>query len=327
MSESTGDLIQFGIGDGSSTAFKMGLIDPMPDLRLQAIIVGSGSTGQVPVGYLSAPSVYKTDWQGTYKLSYSARTNYAFYSNTLSNAYWTKSGTTIDASTYLGPSGATNANKILETSASSAHSVQKASMVGLSLGAPTVSFADGAPGERTWLRFASDGGNAVAFFDLANGIVGSVTGCTATISPLLNGFYRCAVFYTPATSVTIIWGMSTNGSVSSYPGDITKGLFITNLNSYPGTTLQPHIPTTTAAASVTDYSIDEFGLVTLASALGDGETLYFSGLPNVYTWTPSTGVVAQLAYTSVGNVVTFAAPPAAGVPLYRKWFDSTGRVL
>jgi hypothetical protein len=126
----------------------------------------------------------------------SARVNLLTYSEDLSNVAWSKDNTTVSANSTTAPDGQTTADTLTASALLSIHrvisaAVTVASGVGCThsvcLKAGTHSFAQ-----------IHDGASASYFanFNLSAGTVGTVTGCTATMVPLGNGWYRCSIAMT-----------------------------------------------------------------------------------------------------------------------------------
>ena len=83
-------------------------------------------------------------------------------------------------------------------------------------------------GGRNWVRLTNDNMfSSSAYFDLSNGVVGTVTGLSAEIKSLVNGWYKCSVTYLTTTtdSYPVIQLASADNS-TSYQGDGTSGVYI-----------------------------------------------------------------------------------------------------
>jgi hypothetical protein len=126
----------------------------------------------------------------------SSRVNLLTYSEQFDNAAWTPSGIVVAANQTAAPDGQTTADRFTASAGLSIHrvisaAVTVASGVGCThsvcLKAGTHSFAQ-----------IHDGASASYFanFNLSAGTVGTVTGCTATMVPLGNGWYRCSIAMT-----------------------------------------------------------------------------------------------------------------------------------
>ena len=186
------------------------------------------------------------------------KTNQLLYSEQFDNAAWTKSDVTITANAVVAPDGATTADKLIETVATSIHAAYQQQTP--AAGTYTLSvYAKAA--ERSWIRIRL--GVAAAayskYFDLTNGAIGSSEGGegadgSATIESAGNGWYRCSITYTAATALTIetIY-IATADLTSNYAGDITKGLYLWGAQLNAGASIAPY-EVTTDNQSVPDRS-------------------------------------------------------------------------
>jgi hypothetical protein len=193
-----------------------------------------------------------------------AEQNLATFSQEFDNGVWNKARTTVTVNALAAPDGTTTADAIYETAETNTHYVNRGyTPNGLS---NTLSvFAKGGLGrDWVWFRTIVSGPTlAVAFFDVVNGVVGTVdAGLTATIQSVGNGWYRCVVTTANSSTTVDAWGFgpaSANGT-SSYAGDITKGVYLwggqleqrSAVTAYTPTTTEPittYIPVLETAAS------------------------------------------------------------------------------
>ncbi len=82
-------------------------------------------------------------------------------------------------------------------------------------------------GERSWIEIIF-GNGAGAYFDLENGVLGTVdSGVTGKIKELANGWYKCSISYSVilASERSYIYLADANAS-DSYTGDGTSGVYI-----------------------------------------------------------------------------------------------------
>ena len=187
------------------------------------------------------------------------RTNLLTYSQQFDNAAWVRQGTSPNNSTVLSnaavaPDGTLTADKLIEmpsAAGSGMHGVYR--FYAVPSGAITLSFYVKAA-ERYIVRLSAyEGGvpaNPVgAYFNLSTGSVTSTSGLTtnATITPVGNDWYRCAVSGVSA-GTTSSWSVDpvrVSGQ-SSYTGDGTSGIYIWGAQIETGNAPTSYIPTTTA---------------------------------------------------------------------------------
>lgn len=155
------------------------------------------------------------------------------YPNNLANTtYWTATALTITANSLANPvDGRITASKLLESSATSAHSVvHSANDQVVSTSYQVTAYVR--PNGRDWvyLKYADGSLDHTAFFNVTTGATGTATNCTATIGTQSNGYYLCQIQFTTSTSVTptgaVTIQVSTDGSTLSYAGDTSKGLYV-----------------------------------------------------------------------------------------------------
>jgi hypothetical protein len=155
------------------------------------------------------------------------RTNLVTYSENFNNAAWTKSNASVTANAATSPDGYTNADKIVENTATSGHSTFQS--ISATSGATYTISAFGKAAERTRLWLDLYGGTNSANFDLSNGtILASSVGITAKIENYGNGWYRCSITgVAPAATIYPNVGPTTTSTTTNlYTGDGTSGILI-----------------------------------------------------------------------------------------------------
>jgi hypothetical protein len=102
---------------------------------------------------------------------------------------------------------------------------------------------------------------------------------TGTIASVGNGWFRVTIYrsslVTPASNVYFV--LRNAAGATNYLGDNTSGVYLWGAQLETGSSATSYIPTTTAAASVTDYSITPKGDVTFAPAPANGAVLTWTG--------------------------------------------------
>lgn len=165
---------------------------------------------------------------------YDPRQNLIPYSEQFDNASWLK-GAVVVADQIAAPDGVTSADKINESALVDVHNVYRTYST-LAGTVYTVSiYAKAAERSVIDLSFATsgvtDGGHA--YFDLSAGVVGAIvnvgttTGTTSSMQALPDGWYRCSITVTPATTAVRYPGfvVCATQSVAARLGTAGSGLY------------------------------------------------------------------------------------------------------
>jgi hypothetical protein len=172
-----------------------------------------------------------------------SRTNLFQRSDDFNNAYWTKTGSSISSDSTTSPSGSVDADKIVEDTSTGAHGVSVNPTITSGI-AYTLSFY-AKKGERSWIRATLATTAISTWFDLDNGVLGTVgVGVTASIQSVGAGWYRCVVTTTSAsTSGNVNIRSQTVDGQTIYTGDGTSGVFIWGAQLEAGSFATSYIPT------------------------------------------------------------------------------------
>jgi hypothetical protein len=234
------------------------------------------------------------------------RSNLFTYSEQFDNAAWIKGvgyNSTISANTAVAPGGSQTAESLVSDSAGGTGTVNLARSQAVTSGTSyTMSFY-AKRGSVSWIRLFllsyTSPSNGGAYFDLANGALGTVdTGYTAAISSVGNGWYRCSISFTAGSTVTgemRVVLASANGS-TAVPRDGRTHAFLWGAQLEAGAFPTSYIPTVAAtvtrnadAASMTGtnfsswYRADEGTVYLDTGIVGGNNILSFSNANTGYT--------------------------------------------
>ena len=178
------------------------------------------------------------------------RSNVALQSEGFDTASWAKANTTITANAGVAPNGTTTADKIVPTTTGTGRWVEQSRAITSSI-PYTNSFFVKADGF-SWAAIHHIDGSIGAWFNVSSGTIGTITaGCTALITSVGNGWYRCSVAKTSGgvTGYSVVQlADADNSSTATASG--TNGLLIWGAQAETGDIATDYIATTTAAVSV-----------------------------------------------------------------------------
>ncbi|KAA0572265.1 hypothetical protein FZ983_32355 [Azospirillum sp. B21] len=211
-----------------------------------------------------------------------SRTNLLTYSQSLSNAVWSKTGATASDNVAAGPSGTTTAGKLSEDASTGAHSAYEA-VSGLADNATLCSYfiLKAAEVTRVIVSLMDKGANTKGMlFDLSAGAVSScnangITDASACgIIKLGNGFYLCWVANSVGTGAFTprCWLHLVSGSSVSYAGTAGRGVYVWHGQFEAGSFPTSPIPTTSSPFT----------------RAADVNTLLLSSVPG---WNPNEGTI------------------------------------
>ena len=178
------------------------------------------------------------------------------FSEAFDNAAWTKVQTSIVTGAQANPvNGLFNAQKLMENTATNVHRVQQGFTTTTGVTYTFSCYAKAA--ERSWVYLYDDAANGFAFFDVANGVKGTIAaGWTSTsITPVGNGWYRISGTATEASggAGNQLIGIAAVNGTASYTGDGNSGVYIYGAQLSDSASLDPYVPTPGAAPSSTAF--------------------------------------------------------------------------
>jgi hypothetical protein len=192
-----------------------------------------------------------------------ARTNPAVPSSDFTTGFWAKTDTTATAASGIAPDGTNTMQRIAETATNALHYLWQLHAVPASVMLTASVFVK--MQQIRYLQFFLDNGaslGAFATFDLQAGTVsqaltamGGATIGTASIVPISNGIYRCAITTTIGSSVSARFGLilstvpTSPFASNSYLGNAANGTLFWGAQTEAGAFATSHIPTTSAAVT------------------------------------------------------------------------------
>lgn len=226
-------------------------------------------------------------------------TNNSLYSEDFSNAAWLKGDTTISANAVLSPKGDLTADKVVETATTAQHRVL--TNAGLTLSGDVSFSVFAKAGERSIIRITNNNISQGGFFDLTNGVVLSNIGVAdSKIKDYGNGWYRCSFTATAGVNERIVINISTDGSTTSYLGDITKGLYLWGAQIEEQSYATSYIPTSGAAATRIADTCSKSGL---GSYINSSEGVLYAEVAYFDKDTEQNSIT--LSDASISNRLTF----------------------
>jgi len=161
-----------------------------------------------------------------------AFTNISNRSEDFNTSPWVKQNTTVTVNDAVAPDGTTTADKLLDTSANNFHRVVQDES--FTAGLDYIFDVAAKAAEHDILQLSLGGGAFGANranFDLTNGVLGSVSGCTAFMEALAEGFYKCSISdLCSSTTITdggiIIAQTTTDAALPTFVGSGTDGIHI-----------------------------------------------------------------------------------------------------
>lgn len=220
------------------------------------MIPGWTYTGGTPAGTGS----YAAKANGSLQF-FPSYTNLLLQSQTFDSGAWGKSGTTVSADATPAPDGTTTADKIAEDTSTGVHNLGRSVTVASSTTYIYSVYLKA--GERLYAALYDGASAKGKFFNLSTGaVLGNLASApdNATITSVGDGWYRCAIIITTATtSFNPYVFLSTDGTTFNYAGSAGSGVYAWGAQLELGSTASTYIPTTSAAVTVAPPRITDLG--------------------------------------------------------------------
>jgi hypothetical protein len=189
-----------------------------------------------------------------------ASNNLFTYSKDFSQG-WTISGLTITTNATTAPDGTLTASKLAENEATNTQHLLTQNIGTVASGAIFTFSMYLKAAERQYFSFAAHAEPYIVF-DLINGTVWQGSQY-ATITPVGNGWYRCAATYTKTNTTGGFYGLTwvVGGGNNVFNGEVGKGVYAWGAQVEYGSSATSYIPTVASTASrAADASTSATGL-------------------------------------------------------------------
>jgi len=212
------------------------------------------------------------------------RTNLIPYSEDFSNAYWTKSGSSV-TSGFISPTGGLDAFKLVEdTSVSDNHRIDSQYFAVATSGSVSISIIAKYDGSTQWLKVRDFITNAYVFVNLLDNSFGNtnLVNDSQKIEDLGNGFKRVSFTYSStSTTAQVRIYLASSGSEDGYTGDGASGVYIFGAQLEQGSYPTSYIPTTSSAT--TTRLADTANNAGNASTFNDSEGVLMVDISDLYS--------------------------------------------
>ena len=180
--------------------------------------------------------------------------------------YWGKGNLSAYDNVTIAPDGTLTASRLMETTSNALPYVQQSGL-GTVGNTETISVYAKAAG-RNFIRLIMGNSGANAYFNLSTGAVGTVSSGTASITPVGNGWYRCALSGVRVSNQNNTICMVNADGGSSYAGDGYSGVYLWGAQLEAGAFATSYIPTllTYSGRGSTATFIGDNGLIQTAQA-------------------------------------------------------------
>lgn len=295
-------------GDGTSGAFIWGAQLELGDIATDYIAT---TTAAVSVGPVSGtPRLDYLNVECPRLLLEPQRSNVQVNSERFNASGWNLVDAAIASNAITAPDGYNGADKMYATGGNSRHI-----NYGVRNSSGTFVFSVFAKaGEKNWLylRLDDDTPEVNTWFNLSTGTIGTSQGGNPTITPYGNGWYRCSVTYTAASTETIynVIGVANANGEQAWTPSGTDGLYIWGAQVEAGAYATSYIPT--LGTSVT--RVADLAQKTSASALiGQTEGTIFWEFEFTTSVATANEALLNIDNGSFGNTVYITKSASGGI--------------
>ena len=176
--------------------------------------------------------------------------NLFLYSQDFTQSFWTKTTSTVTSSATTAPDGTSTGTKFIPNNGASSNAYLSQQLTITSGNYYCISFYAKPAG----FRYMEVNGDAIsgripvtAYFDLQNGVVTQLSGGTASIQSVGNGWFRCVAIGLSSSTVTQPFIRCSANGTTAATGDGTSGVYIWGAQMQQGTQVSVYNPTTSAA--------------------------------------------------------------------------------